>query len=119
MPALDDVGLVRALEQQAHRLTRPTMPIELRCDDLGELPAAVEVAVYRIASEAMTNAARHAAASSCEIADDGIGIAADRASGVGLLSVRERAAELGGRCEVLCPPGGGTAVRARLPLEVR
>ena len=51
-----------------------------------------------------------------EVRDDGRGIGADVTAGVGLLSLRERAEELGGHCEVTCPPEGGTVVRARLPL---
>ena len=51
-----------------------------------------------------------------EVADDGTGIAADAQAGVGLVSLRERAAELGGRSEITCPPGGGTVVRAWLPM---
>jgi signal transduction histidine kinase len=51
-----------------------------------------------------------------QVGDDGQGIDPGRRSGVGLVSVRERAAELGGRCEVLCPPAGGTVVRAWLPV---
>jgi signal transduction histidine kinase len=49
-----------------------------------------------------------------EVADDGVGIGEDVQAGVGLLSVRERAAELGGHTAVNCPPGGGTVVRAVL-----
>jgi signal transduction histidine kinase len=52
-----------------------------------------------------------------EVADDGGGIDARRQAGVGLLSLRERAEELGGRSEVTCPPTGGTTVRAWLPLR--
>ena len=98
---------------------------------MGPLPAAVKVAAYRIAAEALTNVVRHAGARSCrvrlatgdgallvEVTDDGTGIPSDAPAGVGLLSLRERAAELGGT-EVTCPAGGGTAVRARLPLGRR
>ena len=53
-----------------------------------------------------------------EVADDGTGIAAEAQAGVGLVSLRERAAELGGRSEVTCPPTGGTLVRAWLPPPV-
>lgn len=126
-PALDDLGLVGALRQQAARL-RP--PATVHAGDLGSLPAAVEVAAYRIAGEAMANVGRHAEAASCEVrldvedgrlvvavSDDGRGIDPTVQAGVGLVSLRERAAELGGRSEVTCPPAGGTVVRAWLPLR--
>jgi two-component system NarL family sensor kinase len=92
------------------------------------LPAAVEVAVYRIATEALTNVSRHAEATRCtitlgvnghlelEVRDDGTGMARDWIPGVGVASIRERAAELGGTCEVASMAGGGTRVIARLPL---
>ena len=97
-------------------------------EDLPNLPAAVEVAVYRIVQEALTNVARHARAKSCvvrlavnedvalEIVDDGVGIPAERGAGVGLSSMHERASELGGSCVVQSVPKGGTRVLARLPL---
>lgn len=127
-PALDDRGLVGALRQQAELLA---LPVGIDVDEgLAALPAAVEVAAYRIAGEALTNVVRHARASRAtlrlavegdalllEVADDGVGIPADRQAGVGLASLRERAAELGGSTTVTCPPGGGTVVRARLPLR--
>ena len=50
-----------------------------------------------------------------EVGDDGRGISSDRTAGVGLLSLRERAAELGGHAVVSCPGAGGTVVRAVLP----
>ncbi|MET1059297.1 MAG: GAF domain-containing sensor histidine kinase [Nocardioides sp.] len=128
-PALDDRGLVGALQQHAEGLSGNGLVVRVEADDLGPLPAAVEVAAYRIAGESLTNVARHAAAHACvvrltetgdelvvEVADDGTGIAADAQAGVGLVSLRERAAELGGRSEVTCPPGGGTVVRAWLPM---
>jgi signal transduction histidine kinase len=126
-PALDDRGLVGAVRQLAE--TQP-LPIEVDAAPLGALPAAVEVAAYRIVSEALTNVARHAEAGAAEVhlrrtatellvevTDDGVGIGRDVQTGVGLLSVRERAAELGGRTDVSCPPSGGTVVRAVLPLD--
>jgi len=127
-PALDDLGLVGALRQQAERLSGPDLAVRVEAVDLGALPAAVEVAAYRIAAEALTNVVRHARADTCvvrlahdgrelvvEVADDGDGIVAEAQTGVGLRSLRERAAELGGRSEVTCPEGGGTLVRAWLP----
>ncbi len=131
-PALDDVGLLAAVEQQASRLTGHGYPaVRVRAEgDLSTLPAAVEVAAYRIASEALHNVVRHAHATRCDlvlarsedqleltVTDDGDGITADAAAGVGLQSLRERAAELGGHCQVTCPGTGGTVVRAVLPLQ--
>lgn len=130
-PALDELGLVRAIEQQAERFRLGGLQVQVEASPLGALPAGVEVAAYRIASEALTNVARHAAASRCDIAlrladgpaleltvqDDGIGIAEEMTAGVGMLSLRERAAELGGVCSVSSPAGGGTVVRVRLPLD--
>lgn len=127
-PALDDRGLVGALRQQAEHLA---VPLDVSAPEDLRLPAAVEVAAYRIAGEALTNVARHAGANGArllveradddtlvlEVADDGRGIPADRAAGVGLASLRERAAELGGTTVISSPPGGGTVVRARLPLR--
>ncbi|NRQ33365.1 sensor histidine kinase [Nonomuraea sp. NN258] len=130
-PALDELGVLRAIEQQADRFRTPALDVRVTGDDaLGTLPAAVEVAAYRIVSEALANVVRHAGASRCDIRlgvrdgrlevavrDDGAGIGPDVAAGVGMLSLRERAAELGGDCRVSCPPEGGTVVTARLPLE--
>ena len=129
-PALDDRGLVGALGQQAEQITSSGGPtVRIDAGDLDPLPAAVEVAAYRIAGEALTNVTRHARAATAtlrlvrddqhllvEVTDDGTGIAPEAQAGVGLVSLRERAAELGGRCEVVCPPTGGTVVRAWLPL---
>jgi len=130
-PALDDLGLVGALREQAEAACAGGLTVEVRAEGVGLLPAAVEVAAYRIIGEAMTNTVRHAGASTCrvelavhhdelriEVADDGCGIAADAVSGIGLCSLRERAAELGGSTEITCP-GSGTRVRARLPLRSR
>ena len=91
-------------------------------------PAAVEVAAYRIAQAALANVARHARAQTCsirlwlngalylEVRDDGRGLPPSPQAGVGLVSMRERAAELGGTCVVDSVPGGGTSVLARLPI---
>ncbi|MGW5263751.1 sensor histidine kinase [Microbispora sp. NPDC004025] len=130
-PALDELGLRRAVEQQAERVRSGRLKVAVTSEgDLGSLPAAVEVAAYRIVSEALANVVRHSGAAHCDITigvreralevtvrDDGSGIGADVTAGVGMLSLRERAAELGGGCEVVCPPGGGTLVRALLPLQ--
>ena len=126
-PALDELGLVSALREQATAYG-PAFSVEAP-EGLPPLPAAVEVAAYRIALEAMTNAARHASARVCrvritpldnelelEVSDDGVGMPDGCRAGVGLSSLRERAAEIGGTCEIGARPAGGTRVLARLPL---
>jgi two-component system, NarL family, sensor kinase len=95
-----------------------------------QLPAAVEVAAYRIALEAMTDTVRHARAGRTdvrltvaadtlclEITDDGLGLPDGYRAGVGITSMRERAAELGGTCTVEARSTRGTVVRAELPLH--
>ncbi|MFG6198542.1 sensor histidine kinase [Nonomuraea sp. JJY05] len=126
-PALDDLGLARAIGDLAGQ-SSPPAEVEVQ-GELSELPAAVEVAVYRIIQEALTNVRRHAQASSCRIvlqrersvlrvliADDGKGLPEEHRAGVGLGSMRERAAELGGICVVGGEPGAGTRVEVMLPL---
>lgn len=132
-PELDRIGLVGAIRAYASA-------ISARADDQGvtialdvpismpRLPATVDVAAYRIVSEALTNVTRHSAARSCavrlwvdddlhiEIVDDGIGLPEQHGTGVGLWSMRERATELGGDCVVSACSDGGTKVRATLPL---
>ncbi|GAA2209716.1 hypothetical protein GCM10009850_051750 [Nonomuraea monospora] len=128
-PALDDLGLARAVRDLAGQ-SSPGTEIEVAVEgDLEDLPAAVEVAVYRIVQEALTNIRRHAEASRARIAlqreepmlrvliaDDGKGLPASHRAGVGLGSMRERAAELGGICVVTGEPGAGTRVEVMLPL---
>ena len=135
-PALDDRGLLLALRDQAVRLAPLRVEITALGFDAvgmdgrgGDLPAAVEVAAFRIAVAAITNTARHAAASRCWVTltlvddqltvlveDDGRGLPADFRPGVGVLSMRERSAELGGLCVHEQRSGGGTRVRATLPI---
>ncbi len=129
-PAIDEVGLVGALRLAADRLESPGAPVlDVGADGpLPELPAAVEVAAYRIGTEAMMNAVRHARAARCTlrlvggtdltviVEDDGRGIGDAAGSGAGLSSMQERAAELGGECRLEKRSGGGTRVIARLPL---
>lgn len=128
-PALDELGLVSAIREHAAQYKANGLDVALQAPDtLPPLPAAVEVAAYRIVQEALTNVIRHAAARTCvvriavnrglevEVTDDGSGLPADVRAGVGLQSMRERAAELGGRCRVERRPGRGTRVSAWLPL---
>jgi signal transduction histidine kinase len=136
-PALDDLGLIGSVRQQSARLAqRPdggSVPVAISAPEtLPPLPAAVEVAGYRIITEAMTNAARHSGATRIdvrltlagdglciEVCDDGgtTGGAGEAwQPGFGLISMRERAAELGGSCQAGPDPGGGGRVTAGLPL---
>jgi signal transduction histidine kinase len=130
-PVLDEWGLVAAVRDhlipaQAHR------GLAIQCiagEPLTPLPAAVEVAAFRIVQEALSNVVRHAGAGHAEVrltlerpnvlvvevADDGRGLPAVRRAGVGLRSMRERAEELGGTLVVNARPQGGTVVRATLP----
>lgn len=128
-PALDELGLLEAMRARARALSGEHLTITVHGDDPGRLGAAVEVAAFRIVSEALTNVVRHADAAHARVtverdggtlvvtvADDGRGIAPDRTAGVGSRSLRERAAELGGTTTVTCPETGGTVVRAVLPV---
>jgi two-component system NarL family sensor kinase len=136
-PALDELGLVHALEEQAtsfvsEGLADGKSSLQVSIDtsgDLHTLPAAVEVAAYRIALEAITNASLHSGATTCtvrlrrnqalelEVSDDGSGLPIDHHAGVGLTSMRERTAELGGDFTIESALNGGTRVFARLPLD--
>ncbi len=126
-PLLDDLGLAGALRALDVGESGPQLIVEVP-DPLPPLPAAVEVAVYRIAAEAVNNVVKHAQASHASIAlniadhvvtlsvaDDGVGLAAQATTGVGLVSMRERAEELGGRVTITSKPDGGTQVVASIP----
>ena len=130
-PALDQLGLVAALKQHMLHLDSRTRIVVQAPDDLPSLPAAVEVAAYRITLEAVTNVLRHAEARQCtvsiivdrqtlvvDIRDDGRGVPVHHHTGVGLRSMHERAAELGGTCTIEMLTTGGTLVRAHLPLAL-
>jgi signal transduction histidine kinase len=135
-PALDDLGLVPAIDGLARQVAQP--PVEVRIDNLTGFgraqrpPADVELAAFRIVQEAVANAARHAQASGITIggdvapdaidlviADDGIGIdpgaveAAQRSGHMGVGSMRARAAAVGAQLEVGPGPEGGTIVSLR------
>ncbi|MCO5175859.1 MAG: sensor histidine kinase [Thermomicrobiales bacterium] len=129
-PAIDDLGLIGALRTELARYDDATMSIELIAPtDLPALPAAVEVAAYRIVQEAVTNAVRHAEATHCHvrigvdeaalyliITDNGCGLSNPGGrNGVGLVSMNERSAELGGSIDICAAEGGGTCVKSRLP----
>ena len=131
-PALDDLGLLGAIRETVAQYGHDGLRASVEApESLPPLPAAVEVAAYRIVQEAVTNVSRHAGARSCtvrlsldgpdrrelrlEVEDDGRGMPAERGRGVGIASMRERAEELGGTCVVEPLPGGGTRVYASLP----
>jgi two-component system, NarL family, sensor kinase len=125
--ALDQVGLVDAVAAFSRRfaddleihLALPAEPVEL--------PVAVEIAVYRIVTEALTNVVRHARAARCwltiatgstveiDVVDDGIGIDDTGPAGVGLTAMRERARELGGSVRLSPNTPRGTHVHVQLP----
>jgi signal transduction histidine kinase len=134
-PALDQLGLVQAIRERATYFSRPggegETPLNVSVEaqgDFGHLPAAVEVAAFHIVMEAVNNAARHGQATKCrirldardmlsiEVTDNGRGLPADIQEGVGLSSMRERAAEVAGSCSIENIQGG-TVVQARLPVS--
>jgi two-component system NarL family sensor kinase len=129
--ALDDLGLVGAVREKGAAIaSRAGMAFEVHAPaEVPDIPAAVEVAAMRIALEAITNAVRHSSGTRCyvtfgfehelvaEIADDGVGIAEGARGGVGLLSMRERAEEVGGSVVHERGAEGGTVVRVALPLR--
>jgi signal transduction histidine kinase len=136
-PTLDQLGLVEAVRAQAVQYSRAEVQNEAALqitveapETLPPLPAAVEVAAFRIIQEALTNVVTHAQARHCvvrlelghdlqvEVVDDGVGLGNGRPppNGLGLLSMRERAEELGGTCLIEPAAGGGTRIVAALPL---
>lgn len=134
-PVVEEVGLVEAVRQHADRLNRTggrrgTFTIDADGWTRDRLPAAVEVAAYVVATEAMTNVARHARATRCqvrlrrdaqlsvEVTDDGVGFTLGRHEGVGLRSMRERTEDLDGSLVIEPLDNRGTRVLASLPLEV-
>jgi two-component system NarL family sensor kinase len=126
-PALDEFGLVEAIRQ--HTVSASSrIPITVTADSLPPLPAATEVAALRIVTEALANVYHHSQARTAAVRlstsgqtlevtidDDGEGIPPQHQPGVGLTSMRERAAELGGTCVIVPRPTGGTRVLACLP----
>jgi PAS domain S-box-containing protein len=123
---LSDKGLEAALEMLAGRAS---LPVELCAELAQRLPAPVEAAAYYLVAEALTNASKHARASSVrvsvadsnggavvEVADDGVG-GADLQGGSGLRGLRDRVEALGGTLAVESREGAGTTLTARLPFE--
>jgi two-component system, NarL family, sensor kinase len=128
-PGLEELGLIAALEERARQLSRPgEFDIQLRiADSLAPLASGVEVATYRIAVEALTNAARHSGGRRCclelstdqrlrlTVTDDGHGLGSSNGDGMGIRAMRERARELGGRLTIGPAAGSGVRVVAELP----
>jgi signal transduction histidine kinase len=130
-PALDELGLVGAVRARAESLSGDLDFDVVGPENPSRLPAAVETAAYRIAVEAMTNAVRHSQARHCavsfdidsrevrvDVRDDGVGMDPNRGADVGLRSMHDRAAEVGGQCRVWSRDGSGTEVTATLPLDL-
>ncbi len=137
--ALDDLGLVTALQAQAKRTLEPAgITFELETSGLSQrLPSAMETVLFRIFQEALTNIQRHAGARhvrlrldrddgclEAEIRDDGIGFHPGtsprspwKGRGLGVMGMRERAAQCGGDLEIDSRPGEGTRIHVRLPLS--
>ncbi len=132
-PALDEFGLVGSLREEILRLAHEAPALSVTLDapgeDLADLPAAVEVACYRIVTEALTNVTRHAHATRCcvriglnhgldvDVSDDGVGLPEGWRTGVGIASMRERVTELGGTLTIEpCLPHG-TRITACLPAQ--
>ncbi|MCJ7677078.1 MAG: GAF domain-containing sensor histidine kinase, partial [Anaerolineales bacterium] len=108
-PALDELGIIPAVREQARQFSTGGLQVLVDApDEMPALPAAVEVAAYRIVLEALANVGRHAHAHQCrifigvedrvniEVTDDGIGLPVGHRAGVGIASMRDRVSELGG-----------------------
>jgi signal transduction histidine kinase len=130
-PALDDLGLIGAIQAHIHKIELGGLKIKMEFpDQLPDLPAAVEVACYLIVQEALANVIRHSGAEHCkiillvntclhiEIQDQGRGIPAQAQRGVGLESMRQRAEELDGSFEIFSSQNGGTNLIVELPLRI-
>jgi len=147
-PALDEFGLLGAIQARIDQTLKvPEGPVSaghspklavrlLGPEQLPPLPAAVEVAAYRIIVESFVNVVKHAEATLCDITidvrhrklilqveDDGIGVSRlirpEPGGGIGLHSIQERAAELGGHCTIEPRNAGGTVIRAVIPFGIK
>lgn len=129
--ALDDLGLVAALRALVDDFAaRTRIEVALHLGDFTHRPAPdVEVAVYRVIQEALTNVAKHARASRADVTvhddprhvsvvvdDDGTGVTSDATSHLGWLGMRERVTALGGRLDIGRAPAGGVRIEAQIPV---
>jgi two-component system sensor histidine kinase UhpB len=130
--ALDELGLRGALIALCSRVAEQSrMHVDRDLQGtLPELQPEVELAIYRIAQEALTNAVRHSQAKqvtlsllselgqlTLSVQDDGLGLSDDAVEGTGVTGMRERAMLIGAELDVESTPGGGVTVRLRLPLD--
>jgi two-component system sensor histidine kinase UhpB len=129
--ALDDLGLVAAVGGQVEQLARGEIAAEFEADgDFSDLSDDAQLVVYRVAQEALSNAARHSGAGRVEVrlrrlgddgveltvADDGRGFAFDESErGLGIAGMRERALLIGGALTIESRPGRGTSIRLHVP----
>jgi signal transduction histidine kinase len=139
-PELELLGLVGALRERVQANDDPNLIVRADLpESLPHLPTAIESAAYFITLEALTNVTRHAGATTCElrlklkngssgpgrpgleleVLDNGRGLALNGPTGLGLLSMQARAAEVGGVCTIAANPAGGTRITVRLPCEVQ
>ena len=137
--ALDDLGLAAALRAYVEKFSR-TWPVEVQFLTAGirrRLPPNVELVLYRVVQEALTNVAKHSSASSAQVSlkrrnnvitaavcDDGRGfnveaVTRSDGSGLGLFGIKERLLLVGGTLEIQSTPGRGTAITARVPVYAR
>jgi signal transduction histidine kinase len=130
-PTLDELGLLAAVRERAAQYSNAPDGFHVTVEapaELPALPAAVEVAAYRIVQEALENVSKHSQARECtirfanqnrleiEVTDEGIGLPPNLTPGIGLRSMRERAEELGGSCVIERGANRGTRVLACLPI---
>jgi signal transduction histidine kinase len=134
-PMLDDLGLVAALNWYTDAFAkRSDIAVSLEMDgNVGELAESYRTCLFRIVQEALTNCARHSRAKRVDVrieanedsialtvADDGVGFHKNPAGrGLGVLSMRERSAELGGSFEIVSQPGHGTVIKVAIPCPAK
>jgi len=131
--ALDDLGLAAAIAGQVEQIAGGGVKAEFEADgDFGDLDADVQLVVYRVAQEALSNAVRHSGAGqievsvrragddvALEVADDGEGFAFEQSErGLGIAGMRERALLVGGELTIESRPGQGTTVRLAIASQV-
>jgi two-component system sensor histidine kinase UhpB len=130
--ALDDLGLINALIALTSRVDRQSgVRVERRFSaELPPLSTEIELVIYRVAQEALTNVIRHAKAAHCRVelnlddgvvelrvVDDGVGMASPGAETIGIEGMRERALLTNGTLDIQSQPGEGTQVTLRVPVE--